>query len=204
MGSVRPIRALRDEPPALHTRAMDNLRFIRETMEGASAFTAVPGWGGVAMGITAMITALLAGRQATQDRWLAIWIGEALLSFCIAGWAVIRKSRRAASPVLSKSGRKFALSFSPPMVAGLLLTIALYRTGLAAMLPGAWLLLYGAAVTNAGAFSVKIVPAMGICFMLCGACALFSPAAWANSYMAAGFGGLHVLFGLVIARRHGG
>jgi hypothetical protein len=204
MGSVRPIRALRDEPPALHTRAMDNLRYIRETMEGASAFTAVPGWGGVAMGITAIFTALIAARQANADRWLAIWIGEALLSFCIAAWTVIRKSRRAASPLLSQPGRKFALSFSPPMIAGLLLTIALYRAGLGGMLPGAWLLLYGAAVTNAGAFSVKIVPAMGLCFMLCGACALFSPAAWANAYMAAGFGGLHIVFGAVIARRHGG
>src|SRR5213594_1481344 len=97
--SVRPIRALRDEAPALHDRAMDNLRYIRETMEGASAFTAVPGWGGVAMGITAMITAVLASRQSTQDRWLAIWIGEALISICIAAWAVIRKSRRAASPI---------------------------------------------------------------------------------------------------------
>src|SRR6266852_4723157 len=105
MGSVRPIRALRDEPPALHTRAMDNLRFIRETMEGASAFTAVPGWGGVAMGISAMITALLAARQASAGRWLAVWIGEALISCCIAACAVVRKSRRAASPLLSKPGR---------------------------------------------------------------------------------------------------
>jgi len=183
---------------------MDNLRYIRETMEGASAFTAVPGWGGVAMGITAMITAVLASRESSQDRWLATWIGEALISFCIAAWAVGRKARHAAIPLFSKPGRKFALSFSPPMIAGLLLTIALYRTGLAGMLPGAWLLLYGAAVTNAGAFSVKIVPTMGLCFMLFGACALFSPAAWANAYMAAGFGGLHVLFGVVIARRHGG
>src|SRR6266540_6924717 len=99
MGSVRPIRAPRDEPPALHTRAMDNLRYIRETMEGASAFTAVPGWGGVAMGVTAMITAMLASRQSNEDRWLAIWIGEALISFCIAAWAVARKSRRAAIPL---------------------------------------------------------------------------------------------------------
>src|SRR5258708_16208150 len=88
MGSVRLIRAPGDEPPALHTRAMDNLRYIRETMEGASAFTAVPGWGGVAMGITAMITALIAARQSTRDRWLAVWIGEAVISFCIAAWAV--------------------------------------------------------------------------------------------------------------------
>ncbi len=204
MGSVRPIRALREEPPALHTRAMDNLRYIRETMEGASAFTGVPGWGGVAMGLTALITAVLASRQPTAGWWLATWIGDALVSVSIAAWAVNRKVKRAAIPLLSKSGRKFALSFSPPMLAGLLLTIALYRTGLVHMLPGAWLLLYGAAVANAGAFSIKIVPTMGICFMLCGAAALFSPPAWANAYMAAGFGGLHILFGFVIARRHGG
>src|ERR1700726_3792093 len=70
MGSVRPIRALREEPPALHTRAMDNLRYIRETMEGASAFTGVPGWGGVAMGLTALCTALLASRQPIGRPWL--------------------------------------------------------------------------------------------------------------------------------------
>jgi len=204
MGSVRPIRPLRDEPPALHTRAMDNLRYIRETMEGASAFTGVPGWGGVAMGLTALCTAMLASRQPIGRLWLAIWIGDAIVSISIAAWAVNRKVTRAQIPLLSKPGRKFALSFSPPMLAGLLLTIALYRTGLVWMLPGAWLLLYGAAVANAGAFSVKIVPTMGLCFMLCGAAALFSPPAWGNAYMAAGFGGLHILFGFVIARRHGG
>ena len=204
MGSVRLIRAPREEPPALHTRAMDNLRYIRETMEGASAFTGVPGWGGVAMGLTALCTALLASRQPNGRLWLATWIGEAIISISIAAWAVNRKVKRAAIPLFSKSGRKFALSFSPPMVAGLLLTIALYRTGLVWMLPGAWLLLYGAAVANAGAFSVKTVPTMGLCFMLCGAAALFSPPAWADAYMAAGFGGLHILFGFVIARRHGG
>lgn len=204
MGSVRSIRVLREEPPALHTRAMDNLRYIRETMEGASAFTGVPGWGGVAMGITALCTALIASQVSSESLWLAIWIGEAIISLCIAGWSVNRKVRRAAIPLLSKPGRKFALSFSPAVLAGLLLTIALYRAGLVALLPGAWLLLYGAAVANAGAFSVQIVPTMGFCFMICGAFALFSPAAWANAYMAIGFGGLHILFGFVIARRHGG
>jgi hypothetical protein len=183
---------------------MDNLRYIRETMEGASEFTGVPGWGGVAMGITALGAAGLASRQATRNLWLEVWIGEALLSISIAAWAVIRKVRRAAIPLLSKPGRKFALSFSPPMVVGLLLTIALFQMGLDRLLAGAWLLLYGASVANAGAFSVRIVPAMGLCFMLCGACALFSPQTWSDAYMAAGFGGLHILFGLIIARRHGG
>jgi hypothetical protein len=183
---------------------MDNLRYIRETMEGASEFTGLPGWGGVAMGITALGAAWLAARQPTRNQWLEVWIGEALLSITIAAWAVVRKVRGAAIPLLSKPGRKFALSFSPPMFVGLLLTIALFRAGLDHLLPAAWLLLYGASVANAGAFSVRVVPAMGLCFMLCGACALFSPNAWADAYMAAGFGGLHILFGFVIARRHGG
>ncbi len=204
MGSVRPISVVREEPPALHTRAMDNLRYIRETMEGASAFTAVPGWGGVVMGVTAIATATITARQPEDRLWLTIWIAEALLSFCIAVWAVTRKARRAGIPILSKPGRKFALSFSPPMIAGLLLTAAFYEADLVRLLPGTWLLLYGAAVANAGAFSVRIVPAMGLCFMLCGAGALFSPETWGNAYMAAGFGGLHLLFGFVIARRHGG
>ena len=204
MALVRAIRAPQEEPPALHTRAMDNLRYIRETMEGASAFTGVPGWGGVAMGITALASAWFASRQVQRNLWLTTWIGEAILSISIAAWAVTRKVRRAAIPLLSKPGRRFALSFSPPIVAGLLLTIALFRAGLESLLPGAWLLLYGAAVANAGVFSVRVVPAMGLCFMMCGACALFSPSAWADAYMAAGFGGLHILFGFVIARRHGG
>src|SRR4051794_24737423 len=186
MASVRPISVIREEPPALHTRAMDNLRYIRETMEGASAFTAVPGWGGVIMGITALVTAAIAARQPRHDLWLATWIGEAMLSFCIAAWAVHRKGQGAVLSPLSKPARKFGLSFSPPMIAGALLTGAFYRAGLTVQLPGAWLLLYGAAVTNAGAFSVRIVPAMGLCFMAFGACALFSPVAWGNAYMAAG------------------
>src|SRR5262245_5252396 len=119
MGLVRPIRSVQEEPPALHTRAMDNLRYIRETMEGASAFTGVPGWGGVAMGITALGTAFAASRQPTRSLWLETWIGEAILSLVIAAWAVVRKARRAGIPLLSQPGRKFALSFSPPMVAGL-------------------------------------------------------------------------------------
>ena len=204
MGWVRPIRAAVEAPPALHTRAMDNLRYIRETMEGASAFTAVPGWGGVGMGVTATAAAVLAARQTSERRWLAIWIGEALVSLGIAGWAMWRKSRAAATPLLSQPGRRFALNFSPPMLVGLLLSIALYRAGLTAMLPGAWLLLYGTAVVNGGAFSVRVVPTMGLCFMLCGACALFSPPEWRHWYLGVGFGGIHMVFGTVIARRYGG
>ena len=193
-----------EEPPALHDRAMDNLRFIRETMERASSFTAVPGWGGVLMGASALGASFIASQQTSRNLWLATWVVEALLALVIGGWAMDRKARRAETPVLSGPGRKFALSYSPPILVGVLLTLVLLRAGLVSALPGMWLLLYGTGVVTGGAFSVKIVPVMGLCFMLLGAVALFAPAAWGNYLMAAGFGGLHIIFGIIIARRHGG
>jgi hypothetical protein len=199
-----PSAVTEEPPPALHDRAMDNLRFIRETMERASSFTAVPGWGGVLMGGTALCAAFLAAQQRTRNLWLATWVVEALLALVIGGWAMDRKARRVETPLLSGPGRKFALSYAPPILVGVLLTVVLYRAGLANALPGMWLLLYGTGVVTGGAFSVKIVPVMGLCFMLLGTIALFTPASWGNYLMAAGFGGLHIIFGMIIARRHGG
>src|SRR5690606_9221534 len=100
-------------------------------------------------------------------------------------------------------GRKFALSFTPPIVAGAALTFALHVNGAPAVIPGTWLLLYGAAVATAGTFSVRIVPVMGLCFMALGVAALLSPVAWGDLWLAAGFGALHIGFGIAIARRHG-
>jgi hypothetical protein len=90
------------------------------------------------------------------------------------------------------------------MVAGALLTVALFRARLAGAIPAVWLLLYGTGVVTGGMYSVSIVPVMGICFMVLGAMALFVPAAWGNWLMAAGFGGLHIIFGTIIARKYGG
>jgi hypothetical protein len=201
MSLARPIRT---QPVALHDRAMDNLKYIRETMESAASFTAVSGWGEVAIGVTALVAAGLASRVATPEAWLGLWLAEALLSLLIAGWAMYRKASAASLDLLSGPARKVALSFSPPMAVGAMLTVVLYRAGLVDLLPGTWLLLYGTAVVTGGAFSVRLVPVMGLFFMLAGALALFGPAAWGTAFMAAGFGGLHVVFGILIARRHGG
>src|SRR5262245_57207323 len=190
--------------PALHDRAMDNLRFIRETMERAGAFTAVPGWGQVGVGVTALAAAVLAAQQPSVELWLVTWLSEAVVALVIGGWALARKAYAANDPILSGPARRFGLSFLPPMVAAGLLTVALYRAGEWQALPAIWLLMYGVGVATAGAFSVRVVPVMGLCFMLLGTVTLFGPPSWGNWCMAAGFGGLHVAFGALIAWKYGG
>jgi hypothetical protein len=198
------LRSNASEPPEMQARAMDNLRFIRETMERAGAFTAISGWGEVAIGLTALVAAWVAARQTTPRAWLGTWIADALLSVGIAAWFTAAKARAANTPLLSEPARKFVFSFSPTMLVGALLTVLLFQHGMAPRLPGVWLLLYGAAVITAGTFSVRIVPVMGAAFMTLGVVGLFAPAEWDNALMAAGFGGLHIIFGTLIARRHGG
>jgi hypothetical protein len=204
MGSIHLVVPQKEEPPALHERAMDNLKYIRETMERATAFTGISGWGQVAIGFTALVSASISAQQKTFKAWLAVWMAEALIALLIAGWSIDRKARAAKMPLLSGPGRKVAFSLSPPIFAGAIVTIVLYRAGLTNAIPGLWLLLYGTGVVTGGMFSVSVVPIMGLCFMALGAATFFAPAEYANWLMAAGFGGLHIVFGVIIARRYGG
>ncbi len=204
MTTPRPAAKPAAAAPALHARAMDNLSFIRSTMERATAFTAVPGWGGVAMGITAIAATVLAQGAPSRSEWLGVWLGASVLALSIGGWAMAVKARKAGTSVFSYSGRRFLLSYVPPLAVGALLTLVLARAGLYGALPGTWLLLYGTGVVTGGAFSVRVVPIMGLCFMALGGLALLGPPAWGHWLMAAGFGGLHIVFGLIIARRYGG
>ena len=184
--------------------AADDLRFIRQTLANSGSFTAVSGRGQMLVGATALAAAWLASRMPSFDAWAAVWAGEALLAMGIAIASSARKARASETPLLSGPGRKFVLTLLPPLVAGAALTLALAQAGLTAFVPGLWLLLYGTAVATGGSFSVRAVPVMGYCFMVLGAAALWAPLAWTNYLMAAGFGGLHLVFGGVIARKYGG
>jgi hypothetical protein len=188
--------------PALN--AADDLRFIRDTMERSAAFTAVSGWGYMVMGATALGAASFAAHQPSASAWMQVWLGEGLLAMAIGLLSCTWKANRRGLPLFSGPARKVALSLSPPLVAGAFLTFVLFRAGLHSALPATWLLLYGAGIITGGAFSVAIVPIMGVCFMLLGGLAVLAPAAWGNLFLAAGFGGLHIVFGFLIARRHGG
>jgi len=190
--------------PSTSSDVLDQLQFIRHTMESVTSFTAVPGWGMVMLGGTALAVAFLARRVDSQLTWVVLWLGEALLAGLISLVAMVKKTGSLAKLAASIPARKCALSLAPPLAAGAVLTIVMMEQRLYSVLPGMWLILYGVAVITGGAFSVRVIPVMGICFAIFGTLALAMPSNWANGIMAAGFGGLHVVFGLLIARRHGG
>lgn len=204
MAAVRPIRQSAPEPVSLHRQAMDNLRYIRHAMESAGEFTAVPGVGGVLMGATALFAAFAAHLSRSPRAWLGIWSGEALLAAAIGLAFSYRKAMRNGATLLSRPFRRFALAMVPSVFVAALLSFVLYRAGIHHMMPAIWLLLYGVGVSSGGAFSVRVVPLMGVCFLAVGTVAALAPSGWADFLMAVGFGGLHIVFGLVIAKRFGG
>ncbi|HLZ91224.1 MAG TPA: hypothetical protein VKQ28_05875 [Candidatus Acidoferrum sp.] len=204
MAFLSPLRTAERQPIPIDARAADHLRYIRETMERAAEFTAVPGWGGVAMGLTAIVAAWVAAHQRSPRGWLTVWLLEAFVAVAIAASSAATKAHRANGKLFSGPGRRFLLSFTPPILVGGLLTFALPQAGVQAALPGVWLLLYGTAIVTGGAFSVRVVPVMGLALMGLGAFALFAPSSWGDAFMAAGFGVLQIGFGWWIARHHGG
>jgi hypothetical protein len=205
MATVRPLRPPPIErDPALSDRALDNLRFIRETMERAGTFTAISGWGIVAVGVVAMMAAGVARARSTVEWRVGTWVVTAAACIALSMWATARKARRSDLSMVSGPAQKLALAFAPAMVVGALLTVALLRIGANDLLPAVWMLLYGTAVVAGGAFSVRIIPVMGVCFMMLGAVALFAPPTVGDWLMVAAFGVVHVVFGIQIARRHGG
>ena len=188
----------------LHAQAESNLRFIRERMDHASRFTGVPGWGGMLMGGVAIVAAAVAATRSSPESWLVVWLVAAVIATLIGGWSMDHKARSAGTTMLAGKGRRFLLGLLPPLFAGAVLTGALASTGQYEPIPGVWLMLYGTACITGGAFSVRLIPILGVCFMMLGVVALFVPLSWGNWLLAAGFGGLQLGFGWVIGRWHGG
>lgn len=203
----RPVsRNSGDEPVPGHAMAPpeEQLKYIRDVMSRTSTFTAVPGWGAVLMGISALVAAYVASQMPTERLWLTAWMLDAAVAASMGVVAMIWKASISNTPLRSGAGRKFITGFLPALFVGAVLTIVLWRAGEATLLPGVWMLLYGIGTFTGGAFSVRIVPVMGILFIIAGTLTLFLPPAWHDLMMGATFGGLHIGFGYLITRHHGG
>lgn len=188
----------------MQSHASANLRFIRSAMESAGAFTSVPGKGGVAMGLVALLAALVASLPPFARQWLHVWIAAAGAAAAIGSVAMARKARQRGQRVFGAVGRRFLLGLTPSILCAIVLTPFLSALGSNHLIAGAWLLLYGAGVVAGGMFSVRLVPVMGAVFILLGVVCLVLPGLSPNVCMAVGFGGAHIVFGTLIARYYGG
>jgi hypothetical protein len=206
MAKLRSVQNERhtEEPVNIGDRALDNLKFIRETMERSTSFTAVPGYAGMLMGVTAVAASFIAAQQIYLRNWLLVWLTEAFLAAAIGLLGMWQKSKLADQSLFSTPARKFAFGSIPPLVCGIVITLGLWRYEHYEVMPAVWMLCYGASIVNGGAFSVKAVPVMGWIFITLGAAAFALPAAYGNYLMAASFGLLHIIFGAIIAKRYGG
>jgi hypothetical protein len=195
-----------EAPFPIRDHALGNIRFIRETMERAGSFTSIPGWGGVGVGVTAIGASTIAQRFLGHSlrMWLVTWLAEAFVAAVIGFGSMIVKARRSDEAFMSGAARRFFISYFAPLVAGGILTLALVRVESYAAIPATWLLLYGAAFVSSGAFSIRVIPMMGVAFMFLGVVAAIVPLGASNVILGAGFGGLHIIFGLIIARSYGG
>jgi hypothetical protein len=189
---------------ALNERAMESLEFIRTTMARSAPFTAVSGRGGIAMGLLAIVAAALARSTASNQQWLTVWIASAAVAVPV-GFVLMRaKARRYDLALWSAAGRRFAQGFAPAIAAGAVLTFALVRADAIDLVPATWLLMYGAGVLAGSSASVPVLAWLGALFMVLGTGSLFTPAAWRDLWLGAGFGVLQIAFGAYIARNHGG
>jgi hypothetical protein len=203
------------EPPiALEAVALEHLSFIRQTMARSAPLTAVSGWGMVAMGVAAIAGGYVAALRRTPDWWIWTWLAVAAIG-CLAGFVTtVFKGRRLNAPFFPDVLWRFALNLFPAILAGVVITELFYERNLDALMPGLWLMMYGVGVVTGGAFSIRILPIMGACFMVLAVSAWYPPVdVWtpvigslrvADIYLMGGFGALHIVCGFIIARRYNG
>src|SRR5205809_7412471 len=108
--TVRKEQQETSEPVNIGDRAIDNLRFIRETMERSTVFTSVPGYGGILMGATAIVAAYLAYSQTSVRDRLFVWLTEAFLAFFIGLLAMWQKTKISKTSMFSSPARKLLMN----------------------------------------------------------------------------------------------
>src|SRR5688572_30947612 len=197
-------RPRRIEPTPIDSGAVENLRYIRSTIEAAHTSTTVPGKGCIAMGVTALVAVGIESIQRFEPYWLTIWVGAAIVACCAALWFMEQKARAQGLSLRRAVAKRFFMTLAPAFIAGGILTAALAGQVDRELVTGMWLLLYGAGLAACGLFAIPAVFTAGLAFMALGTATLWLPPGSAHIVLALGFGGIHLALGTTIVRHHGG
>ena len=190
--------------PIMDIQAENQIKYIRDVMSRATTFTAVPGKGMIGMGVIALVATAVALASLETLMWLYAWAGAVVVAPVLGFTLLVRKARRTGTSLRSGVGQKFILSFTSCIFVGFLLSIGLWSIDHLELMPGVWMLMYGVGTLTGGSLSIKVIPILGVLFIVFGAIALFMPLFWSNVLMGVTFGGLHLIFGTIITRNYGG
>lgn len=193
---------LEPKPDYIEARAAANLRYIRETMQAAHAFTLVPGRGCIIMGVIAIIAAGLELHPALSMQWLPLWLVAAVLAGVVAVYEMAEKARGEGISLRRSSATRFFMTLAPAFSVGAILTAALSGDVSREVIAGIWLLSYGAGIAACGVFSIPVVLIAGAAFIGLGSVALTAPESWAPLLLAIGFGGIHIALGTIVIHRY--
>jgi hypothetical protein len=202
--SATPKRPRPVEPISIDSGALENLRYIRSTIEAAHTFTTVPGKGCIAMGLTALIAVGIESLPQMTPHWLGVWVGAAIVACGSALWFMEQKARAQGLSLRRAVARRFFMTLAPAFLAGAILTAALAGQVDREIITGMWLLLYGTGLAACGLFAIQAVFTAGLAFMALGTATLWLPPGSAHIVLALGFGGIHLALGTTIVRHHGG
>lgn len=175
-------------------RARLQLDVVERTLRRASRFREVPSWSGVLMGLVGFAGAGAASLADGRSNWLVTWLVAAAVAALVGAAEISERMSGHGTAARAQFGR-FAAALAPSFVATGILTFALANAELYGWLPSVWLLGYGTALIGGGLVSLPEVLWMGVTFDALGLAALLTPAEFGDAWLAAGFGGLHVIFG---------
>ena len=195
--------------------AREHLRVIRQTMERSTKYSTLSGLSGVLIGLTAIAGVLVtrgminrslgAGRPLhdIQPQLAGVWLAVLAFAVAIEFLANKRRAARVGKRIASPLGAHILLAALPAFLAAAVLSLFFYQHGLFPFIWGIWMLCYGLAISAVGLFSVRPVSYLGAAFVLAGAVTLLLPGPYHLFMMALTFGGFHIFYGVLMARRHG-
>ena len=199
--AVLPIDS--EAPAAIESRALGTLAYIRASIESSSSMD-VPGMAGIVMGIIGLLAAIVVSLPRWAAHWLGIWLAAAAVAFLLGGALVARQIVQRGHTRYLGPARKFLLCLCPALFAGAVLTQVCVTAGMANVIPGMWLLLYGCAVLSASTVTTagiaRLICIMGAIFVALGLMTFALPATAHTAMLGLGFGVLHIIFGFLIGR----
>jgi hypothetical protein len=185
---------------ALDTHALGTLQYIRASID-AAGLLAVPGSAGIAMGAVGVLAAILVSLKSLAAHWLEIWLLAGLVASAFGTVLMAHQVISRGTALYRGPLRRFLMCLCPPLLVGAVLTWQLWLHAQTTLIPGVWLLMYGCAVMAASTLTRRALAVMGGLLAVLGIIALQSPPSYQNTVLGIGFGGLHLLFGILIGGR---